>query len=66
MEKNYAEKGGENEIVIHCDMVIAERIYEGICSIFAEYPNKAPDDIRSEKRKLARLKGQIEGLLPRT
>jgi len=65
MEKNYAERAGENEIAIHVDMVIAERISEGICKIFAEYPREVSDEWQTEKRKLARLKGQIEGLLPR-
>nr|WP_319265990.1 hypothetical protein [uncultured Draconibacterium sp.] len=66
MENTYAEKTGENTIAIHCDTVIAERIYEGICKIFAEYPNgsKCNEQFKSEKRRLVKLKKDIELALP--
>ncbi len=63
-QNNYAERCGENEIAIHCDPVIAERIYEGICKIFAEYRYQCTDQERIEKRNLAKLKSEIEPLLP--
>lgn len=62
---NYAELCGDNEIAIHCDPVIAERIYEGICKIFAEYKYKCTDQERIEKRNLAKLKLEIETILPK-
>ena len=64
MENNYAEKTGEDTIAIHCDVETAERIYEGICKIFVEYPTPCPANWRVEKRNLSRLKIEIEGLLP--
>lgn len=64
-ETNYAERCGDKEIAIHCDPVIAERIYEGICKIFAEYRRECTDQERIEKRSLAKLKSEIEPLLPK-
>ncbi len=64
MEKNYAEKTGPGTIAIHCDLIAAERIYEGICKVFAEYPPVCPSNWREEKRKLSKLKTDIEALLP--
>ena len=64
MENNYAEKTGDGTIAIHADMIIAERIYEGICKIHSEYPYPCPVNWKDERKKLAKIKREIEKLLP--
>lgn len=61
--QNYVELAAENEIAIHCDLVTAELLYEGICKIFAEYRYHCTDQERIKKRNLALLKSEIEPLL---
>lgn len=65
MDYIYAEITGPGQVGIHCDLVTAERLYEGICKIFAEYPLDVSPELRIEKRKLVKLKNDIERLLPR-
>ncbi len=64
-EKIYAEKTGEDTIAIHCDLNMAERLYEGICKIFGEYTHPYPANWKEEKRALTKLKLDIEELLPK-
>lgn len=61
----YAELTGDGQVGIHCDLETAELIYEGLCQIFAEYPKGVTPEWKREKRKLAKLKQDIERLLPR-
>lgn len=63
MEKTYAEKTGPGTIAIHCDLITAEQIYEGICKTFTEYPDPCPVNWREEKMNLSKLKQDIEVLL---
>ncbi|NQU54058.1 MAG: hypothetical protein HQ522_16135 [Bacteroidetes bacterium] len=64
MDNNYVEKTGDNTIAIHTDVVMAEHVYDGICKTVAEFPYPCPINLKDDRRKLVKLKNEIETLLP--
>lgn len=61
----YAEKTGDGQVGIHCDIETADLIHEALCNSYAQYPCPCPEEWQEEKRKLGKLINDIEGLLPR-
>lgn len=63
MSDNYAEQTGPATMAIHSSISIGFRLYEGICRLFAEYPDPWPENWQEEKRELAKLKIEMEEII---